>query len=358
MAIQHVNLMDSTIVNYPNVLPTEQWLKDRLLWAEQVGSIWPVDGVIARSDQDDEVLKALHALSADKLFVELNVDVRQTNRQMIREVIASFKLPQDAWAAWEAEAGLTAHGAGEAEETATLRDTDRDRVIYNGKLPSLLAIALAAEDLAVQHDEGRYLEMRSGEDAMKLLSILSRYATPQHAAREHPMILDPASPMALTAACVPPQAGAASALCIDIPLLKNVRADVGLEQVLEFRSKDANERARREYLATVSASVCHEEVLYTSSEKFMVKALHKMNLDMQGSAEDLGKRAALAGLLGAASVVTADILVPLAHGLSTATITAAAATVVGMGAGATVVRINRTGANAYLSNMRSGGLLT
>lgn len=359
MAIDHANLLDSTIVNYPTVLPTQQWLKDRLLWAERVGSIWPADGVIARSDQDGEVLEALDALSGDALFVELNVDICKKNQKMIREVVASFQLPQDAWTTWEAEAGLTAHDVGEAVETEIPPDTDRDLVIYSGKLPSPLAIALAAENIAVQRDEGRWLEMRSGEDAVKLLSILSRYAKPRHAgAREYPTILDPTSPMARNAACVPSKTGAVSALCIDIPLLKNVKADVGLEQVLEFRSKDANERARREYLAAVSASVCEAKTLYTSSEEFIVSALHKMNLDMQGSAKTLGKRAMLAGLLGAASVVTADILVPLTQGLTAATIAAAAATAVGMGAGATVVRINRTGVDAYLSNLRGGGLLT
>jgi hypothetical protein len=195
--------------------------------------------------------------------------------------------------------------------------------------------------------------MRSGEDAAKLMSILARHAKPRNAAQRRPTILDPSSKRALSAACTPTEEGAVAALCIDIPLLTSVKSGVELNRVLEFRSSDANDRARREYLGVVSAYVRNHKSLCTSEGQFVVRALEKMNEDMVGSAKALGKRAALAGLLGAAGIAVADILVPLTQSLDVATIATAAATAVGVGAGATVVRINKTEAEGYLGKMRT-----
>jgi hypothetical protein len=243
---------------------------------------------------------------------------------------------------------------GPKEPEARVADTHgqpSDLFMYVNKLPTQVAERLEQLGVIRARQDGHY-SVRSRQDANRLMSVAVNHSFD---GSDTAMIPDAGSDSALWQSAMPVTPGAGiPATAVSFPLVTPLR-DVPVDQLIEFRLKDANEALRRDYLSEVAKYVRKRGRSDSSDEQRATLAGTKVAGDMELAATSLSKRFGRAGLTIGFTAVTA--IMPRAHELDNAAEVLAGAAQVGAAAVGATKDLELRHPHKYLRVANRAGLL-
>jgi len=66
----------TVLLRYPEVLPARTWVRNNLLWADELSAFWPTEEPAMRSDEQEQVLRDLRLLEGAGAFRSRQVDIK------------------------------------------------------------------------------------------------------------------------------------------------------------------------------------------------------------------------------------------------------------------------------------------
>jgi hypothetical protein len=343
-------LLDGIVVNYPTALPSRAWLRDKLLWAEHLGSIWPAGDPWPRTEAEASLLHETQTLREAGLFTPCRIDhdVLSSDLGALTERVA---VSEDDRKAWLRSNGFSvrdsdSHDAPGDRKEEVQNLLDSGQFFYASKVGAGLQRALVDERLAVETQHGD-LRVKDPRTAAHLMSLLANYAKPEGGPRE-PLVLDANSSASLVRAAAPPShADWVPALRVEVPSVRAVNDSAPLEAFLDFRLSSKGDRLRQNYLASVSRYLHDVEDCLANDPEHLVAVVESMRKEVHAAGQNLtrtggGWRVAQGVMTAVAMVVPVlfELNDPGAWAGFTANAGAAAA-----GVGAT--RVGVTHATAY-----------
>lgn len=300
----HNNLLHGVIVNYPSAIPTMQWVVDRLLWADHIGSIWPAGEPHGRTSAERSALRSIRELMNEhpNVFLPLRVDVDPET--LIDEIGIYVEVDEDERRAWLEENDLY-DARTDGHRSAK---PDEGLYFYINKMPPQVVEGLLESGIAQRHPDAVGVVLRDNDHARVLMSLLANYARPEGEAADLPIVLEAesASDLGISAARSAAQ-NSQVALRLNVPSIRAANESVELKRLLDFRASDKGARLRGEYLATTSARLDELRDGVASDAERLVSLIDAMRNDVVGTRDQLGAGLTAAGfglkLTGAAGMV-------------------------------------------------------
>jgi hypothetical protein len=325
------DLLHGQVVFYPKAIPDHRWLVSRLLWADEVSALWPL-GQPEPTRSEAATFKSLLRLEEAELFQprwlhhenlaplledleEVQLIDQRRGRKFVKQALG--QLPKGS--------GAQTRDPGASSRTS-------DLFLYVNKLPGAAEQRLERLGVLERREDGHF-NVRSRQEAARLMSVAVNHSKDRRD-RDIRMIPDAASDDALWQSAMPAREGTGTpATAVNFPLVTPLR-DIEIKQLIEFRTKDSNDRLRRDYLAEVSRHVRKKGTSEDGDAVRAERALKKVEADMQLAATSFVKRFGRAGLT--IGFTAAAALVPQAHELdNTAKVIGGAAQISAAAVGAT-----------------------
>lgn len=253
-------ILHRRVMHFPGSIPGEEWVKDRLLWANSIGSLAPDGGVWTDVPEREPWVETLRQMDEFQpctlpmtkygdmvrdLDAALKVPIRE-RKEWQRQLDALPPLPADAWGeAPSAEGG---------EPSAPVTAPGSYRFVYRNKLPEPVAERLVRLGVLTRLKRGD-LEVTSDEEAAALFSVAAKYARIEGEPASQ-LLPDAQTDRALALAAQPGKGRQAdSALTLQLPLMFSLRPNLTVEEILAFRHKEGNDALRRDYLGTLQEAL-------------------------------------------------------------------------------------------------------
>lgn len=339
------NPLAGHIVRFPTAIPNAQWMADRMLWADQIGAIWPFGEPTPMSGDEGDSMGSIELYREAGFFTECHVNLDNLSK----EVPEALAMPPAAAREWLNS--LPELDEGGAEEAFR---NPRDAFFYINKLGPEVSDMLLSTGIAVPADE-TFIRLKSSAAARTLINAIAAQSQPVDG-RNLPITLDPARDSDLAKAAAPIPSGTTfTAAVVQLPVVAARITDA--RQIIEFRSNPRNERARADYLNAVERYVSEQswvESVEPHSDRAATIRRERIRQDLLSSTRALADTQRTAGLAGyAASAVSALVAVAQASEGSLAAASAAAGAA-GLAASTVTLRGNRN--TRYLRRANSAEL--
>lgn len=339
------NPLAGHIVRFPTAIPNEQWMADRMLWADQIGAVWP-------SDQRPEPMSEseANALSAADLYQDAGffTECVVPSTAFAGTTPAALGMGTQQLREWVS--GLPK--ADDNGRAAEVFKTPRDAYFYVNKLGDGVSEMLVRAGVAHRTDDN-FIELKSAKAARTLMATIAACAEP-NGGGSRPITFDSVSDMDLASAAAPVDGESAhAAIVVDLPVVTAARA-TDARRIIDFRISNRNERARQDYLAAVEEHVEAQVFIFERSADEL--RAEKVRSDLLKASQSLIRHHGAAGLtVYGATAVSALVAVPqVTEGWMPAA--AAAAGLTGAAAsGLIMIRGSRT--NRYLRRGQRAGIL-
>jgi hypothetical protein len=321
-------------------------MADRMLWADQLGAVWPASSPRARSEEDRWALDDLMRYRDAGFFTECRVPVNnseQLERELEKSLLETDHVP---WL----EQGST--GSFERINPPGDRSVE-EHLFYMDKFPENIKQMLLRTGVAVETEPHGMLKVRSPKKAHVLINAMANYAVPQGSG-DLPLTLDAEDDLALAQAAAPtPEGTSRPALVVEVPVIEGSWGDVTAERLIEFRGIEANNRARDDYLDEVAARVAKMTRLATDGDPAMAaKQMVSDQLDL--ATRSLAERVSVLGLTGLA-ISAVGTFTPISMD-GAGDWVGFGATVAGLGLAA-YTTLRPSPAHAYLRRARRAGVI-
>lgn len=286
------------VVSFPKAIPSRTWMAQRILWADQIGAVWPDGDPTARNAEDTLALEDANKYREAELFTPCTLPAK-TGPSVMSQLEATLKVTVAEARKWQTESGI--EGSGREPE-------DDLQFVYLGKYPPQVQDALLRSGVA--KTEGDYgLVIASRERALTLMAVLAENAEPQRELKLE-RILDTDNAFALAMVAATPQGGRSRpAAMLDLSMPSGGAGNISADKLLAFRSDDRNRDARSAYLESVDEYL--QDVLRVHPSVDSGKeAAAKLRRDLDLARRSWVKRAQSAGLTEVA-LSTVSLVAPL-----------------------------------------------
>ena len=350
-ATVEANPLRGHIVGFPKAIPSRDWLAQRMLWADQLGAVWPIETPTDRSDEERQALEDAHMYRAAGFFTPCSVP-DAASPDVLKQVKASLRLPDSVAGRWLRSWATSAIDRWHPDATADDGPVDENQYFYVNKFPREVQRALLESGVAKR--EGGWLTIRTVKQAEALMTALAEHAKPWkelNLAR----ILETKSPAALARAAAPTSASnSRPAVILDIPVVEGVTDNVRAGDVIEFRQKPGTEQARQDYLDAVGRFITKITTTNPSRSAESV-ARDKVTRDIQLASQSWVRRAASAGM-GGVVLSTVSTVAPLPHHGTVGEWVGLSAGVAGIGV-SLLTAVRKSHVHGYLNAAHRAGVL-
>lgn len=342
------NPLRGHIVSFPKAIPSSAWMAQRILWADQIGAVWPDGSPSAHTAEDEQALKDAEKYAAAELFTACTLP-EKTGPALMTQLNATLDLTDAEAIAWQEASGMTGSDGSGAKAAEPEDDL---QFVYLDKFPPQVQDALLRSGVAEQTERG--LVIPSRDRAMTLMCVLACNAEP-HRDLKLSRTLDTDNPFALAKVAAPLKGGQSQpAAVLDLSVLAARGGGIHADKLVQFRKNDSDRGAREDYLRSVDDYL--EGVLKQHPSVDPAKeAIAKLEGDLELARRSWLKRAKSAGLTEVA-LSTLSAVAPLSAAASFGE-------VVGLGAGVasagllTTTMVRKSHVRAYLNSARRAGLL-
>jgi hypothetical protein len=303
---ESANPLRGHIVRFPQAIPSQDWLAQRMLWADQLGAVWPLDAPHPSSDSEEQALEAIRTYQAAGYFTPCSVPWGAST-EMLKQIRASLGLSDSRIGTFVRSMSTAAFEHLNPDAAVEPMAIDPDQYFYINKFPQEIQKALLASRVATR--EGGMLRIGTISQAKALLATLAEHAQP-NADVNLPRTLETPDPDALARAAAPTRSsGSRPAIMLDIPVVRGVTEGVVPQRLVEFRQRAGTEDARQDYLNSVGQYVSKATTRDPSSSAASV--LHdRLTRDLQLASKSWYERAKSAGMASVA-LSTVGTIVPL-----------------------------------------------
>lgn len=240
------------VVGYPHALPQRTWVLNRLIWADQIGAIWPTSTPNAATDGEQVVLQDLERLRQAGLFTECTIPLGQDD-EVQTQIESALNLTRQERESFSQRFRESVNAARESRTNGGR--LDRNLRFYVNKMPPETTNLLLRSRVATKTADG-FLRIKSAAQAEHLMAAAAEFARPVDE-RGLRIMLDGATDEALATAAAPLNGAAvrpsaavnARMIGVSTPEISDVEA------LIDFRLNDKNDRRRRDYLHEVDRYV-------------------------------------------------------------------------------------------------------
>lgn len=339
------------IVRFPQAIPSQDWLAQRMLWADHLGAVWPLDEPTAGSGPEEQALKAIKTYQEAGYFTACSVPW-EASTEMLKQIKASLGLPDSRVGTFVRSWSTAAFEHLNPDAAVEPMVIDSDQFFYINKFPPEIQKVLTASRVAIREDN--MLRIGTIPQAKALLATLAEHAQPR-ADIGLPRTLETPDPDALARAAAPTRAsGSRPAIMLDIPVVRGATAGVVPEKLVEFRERRGTEDARQDYLNSVGQYVAKATARDPSSTAASV--LHdRLSRDLQLATKSWFQRAKSAGM-GSVALSTIGTIVPLPSLEGAGDWVGAATGAAGVSVAA-YTAVRKSHVHGYLTGARNAGAL-
>ena len=344
------NPLRGHIVSFPKVLPSKEWMAQRMLWADHLGAVWPMDAPTPRSTADEAALADARAYMKAGFFTPCRVPW-DASPQLLADLQVSLRLPDSAAKKWLRSVGTAIGDVVKPD----LSEPDDNQFFYFSKFPADVRKVLLRTRVATK--DGHGLVVRTAEQANALLCALAVHAEPADPL-EMPRTLETSNAAALARVAAPrPKAESQPAVVVELPVLGGLTAGIEARQIIDFRMDEKSERARQSYLDEVSRHVADKMRLEASGSAAQVASL-RLERDLRLASQSFIKRLRSAGATGV-GLTAVSTLVPLQNvdGLPDFVALAAGAANLGISGVTSVVKFSQSHVHGYLREAHKAGVI-